>query len=71
MTVGIGTRFVVIKGGGEFGLERGEIWDLVDGGHGCGMQFRKMNKFGGSLRLLNGYQIARQGMDERRLEIIK
>jgi len=69
MLIGPGTRFRVVKGGGELGLKKGEIWDLVDSQ--CGLQFRKMNKRGGSVRVMNGYQAARSEMDAGRLELIE
>jgi hypothetical protein len=70
MIIGAGTKFNVVRGGGEFKFKLGEVWDLVDGGAGLGLELRKMNKRGGSIRLLNGYQIARQEMDAGRLQII-
>lgn len=66
--IGDGTRFVVIKGGGEFKFRVGDVWFLRadETGH---LHLVKLNKRGGSICLLNGYSIARNEMEQGRLRI--
>lgn len=65
-----GTRFKVVKGGGEYKLRVGQVWDIVRSAE-LGPVFRKLNKNGSSTRILNAYRVARQELTAGRLRIIK
>lgn len=66
--IGDGTRFEVIKGGGEQKLRVGDVWFLRadETGH---LHLVKLNKRGGSISILNGYSLARNEMEQGRLRI--
>ena len=66
--IGKGTQFRVVRGGGTHKLKVGDVWDLVESS--IGLQLRELNKNGSSIRLLNGYSVARQEMDAGRLEVV-